>query len=45
VPGLGLGLYIARGIAQAHRGQLAVRSTPGAGAEFILSLPLPAAPA
>lgn len=45
VPGLGLGLYIAREIAQAHRGQLAVRSTPGEGAEFILSLPLPAAPA
>jgi signal transduction histidine kinase len=42
VPGLGLGLYIARQIAQAHQGRLEVRSTPGEGAEFILSLPLPA---
>jgi signal transduction histidine kinase len=44
VPGLGLGLFIARQIAHAHRGQLAVRSTPGEGSEFILALPLPAAP-
>lgn len=42
VGGLGLGLYIARQIAQAHQGRLEVRSTPGEGAEFILSLPLPA---
>jgi signal transduction histidine kinase len=42
VPGLGLGLYIARQIAQAHQGRLEVRSTPGEGSEFILSLPLPA---
>ncbi|GAB3655855.1 hybrid sensor histidine kinase/response regulator [Ramlibacter alkalitolerans] len=42
VPGLGLGLYIARQIAQAHQGRLEVRSTPGEGAEFVLSLPLPA---
>jgi signal transduction histidine kinase len=42
VAGLGLGLYIARQIAQAHQGRLEVRSTPGAGAEFILSLPLSA---
>jgi signal transduction histidine kinase len=41
VPGLGLGLYIAREIAQAHNGRLEVRSRPGDGAEFILSLPLP----
>jgi signal transduction histidine kinase len=40
VPGLGLGLYIARQIAQAHQGRLEVRSTPGEGAEFILSLPV-----
>jgi signal transduction histidine kinase len=43
VAGLGLGLYIARQIAQAHQGRLEVRSAPGEGAEFILSLPLPAA--
>jgi signal transduction histidine kinase len=45
VPGLGLGLYIARQIAQAHQGRLEVRSTRGEGAEFVLSLPLPAQPA
>ena len=43
--GLGLGLYIARQIAQAHQGRLEVRSTPGEGAEFVLTLPLPAQPA
>jgi signal transduction histidine kinase len=42
VAGLGLGLYIARQIAQAHEGRLEVRSAPGEGSEFILSLPLPA---
>ncbi len=42
IAGLGLGLYIARQIAQAHHGRLEVRSAPGDGAEFILSLPLPA---
>jgi signal transduction histidine kinase len=42
VAGLGLGLFIARQIAQAHQGRLEVRSAPGEGSEFILSLPLPA---
>ena len=42
IAGLGLGLFIARQIAQAHQGRLEVRSAPGEGAEFILSLPLPA---
>ena len=42
VAGLGLGLYIARQIAQAHQGRLEVRSAPDEGAEFILSLPLSA---
>jgi signal transduction histidine kinase len=42
IAGLGLGLYIARQIAQAHQGRLEIRSSPGEGAEFILSLPLPA---
>jgi signal transduction histidine kinase len=45
VPGLGLGLYIARQIAQAHHGRLEVRSSVGEGAEFRLSLPLPPGPA
>jgi signal transduction histidine kinase len=40
-PGTGLGLFIARSIAQAHGGSLAVRSHPEqSGATFTLSLPL-----
>ena len=38
--GLGLGLYIARGIAQAHGGKITVASKPGAGSSFTLLLPL-----
>ena len=38
-PGSGLGLYVARRIAQAHRGSLRAESN-GSGATFILSLPL-----
>jgi signal transduction histidine kinase len=38
-PGTGLGLYISRAIAEAHGGTLDVRSAPGAGAIFTLSLP------
>jgi signal transduction histidine kinase len=38
--GLGLGLYLARGIAAAHGGRLTVDSTPGKGASFRLALPL-----
>jgi signal transduction histidine kinase len=38
--GLGLGLYLAREIAQAHGGTLEVQSTPGKGARFELALPL-----
>lgn len=43
--GLGLGLYISREIARAHGGELSVRSDPGAGATFVLRLPLRPAPA
>lgn len=39
--GTGLGLAIARGVARAHGGGIDVVSSPGAGAEFILSLPCP----
>jgi signal transduction histidine kinase len=39
-PGTGLGLYIARAIAQAHGGSLDVRSAPGEGATFTLSIPV-----
>lgn len=37
--GLGLGLYLARGIAEAHGGPLTVESTVGTGTTFCLSLP------
>jgi two-component system sensor histidine kinase FlrB len=40
--GTGLGLPIALGVARAHGGSLDLKSEPGAGASFILTLPLPA---
>ena len=39
LPGTGLGLFIARSIAEAHGGTLDVRSTPNEGATFRLELP------
>ena len=36
--GFGLGLSIAQAIAQAHGAEIAVESTPGAGARFSLTL-------
>jgi signal transduction histidine kinase len=40
ISGLGLGLFIARQIVQAHRGKLWVESSLGQGAKFIVELPL-----
>jgi signal transduction histidine kinase len=42
-PGTGLGLFIARSIAEAHGGVLEVHSAPEQGATFTLELPLPGA--
>ena len=42
--GLGLGLYLARGIAEAHGGTLLVESEPNQGCSFYLSLPLSPSP-
>ena len=39
-PGTGLGLFIARSIAEAHGGSLAVRSSVEQGSTFTLSLPV-----
>jgi signal transduction histidine kinase len=39
-PGTGLGLFIARSIAEAHGGALEVHSAPAQGATFTLELPL-----
>ncbi|MCZ7686348.1 MAG: GAF domain-containing protein [Sandaracinaceae bacterium] len=38
--GLGLGLFIARGIAEAHGGAVHASSEPGRGATFVVELPL-----
>jgi signal transduction histidine kinase len=40
-PGTGLGLFIARSIAEAHGGTLDVESQPEKGATFVLTLPTP----
>lgn len=38
--GSGLGLAIAKGIVEAHHGRIAVRSVPGEGATFTVTLPV-----
>ena len=39
-PGTGLGLFIARSIAEAHGGELSVSSAPGRGSTFSVKLPI-----
>jgi signal transduction histidine kinase len=39
IPGTGLGLYIARAIAEAHGGRIGVDSQPGEGTCFRVELP------
>jgi signal transduction histidine kinase len=42
--GTGLGLPLVRAVARAHGGDVTVRSVPGEGSEFELTLPAPARP-
>ena len=44
-PGVGLGLSIAKHVAEAHGGRVTVRSSPGEGSSFAIELPIPEAPA
>jgi two-component system phosphate regulon sensor histidine kinase PhoR len=39
IPGTGLGLFIAKGIVEAHGGQIVVRSSVGKGTTFVVDLP------
>jgi signal transduction histidine kinase len=41
--GTGLGLSLVHDIVQAHQGEIRVESVPGEYAEFIITLPAPAA--
>lgn len=38
--GTGVGLYVARSVVEAHGGSLGVRSAPGSGTSFVLTLPV-----
>jgi signal transduction histidine kinase len=45
IPGLGLGLYISKGIVESHGGAIRCESKIGEGSAFILDLPLHVSPA
>ena len=38
-PGMGLGLYIVRTVAEGHKGQVYVEDRPGGGSRFVMELP------
>lgn len=40
ISGLGLGLYVSKQIVDAHKGTISLRSRPGHGASFFITLPL-----
>ncbi len=40
VSGLGLGLFISKGIIHSHRGEIWIESEPGQGAKFTVAIPL-----
>ncbi len=42
--GTGLGLAVCHGIVQSHHGSIVARNAPGAGASFLITLPLRAVP-
>lgn len=43
-PGFGIGLWLVRSLLDAHGGRISLESTPGAGATFLVRLPLDATP-